>query len=85
MPFFLYSLYHLTSLDYSLLLISLLILIKEMVLFILRINILKQKIQKVNSYYLYSILFLIMLYLSFFNNNLYFVFLLLLILNLFRK
>ena len=43
MPFFLYSLYHLTSLDYSLLLISLLILIKEMVLFILRINILKQK------------------------------------------
>ena len=85
MPFFLYSLYHLTSLNYSLFLISLLILTKEVILFILRLNILNQKIQKVNSYYLYSILFLIMLYLSFLNSKIYFVFLLLLILNIFRK
>ena len=84
-PFFLYSLYHLTSLNYSLFLISLLILTKEVILFILRLNILNQKIQKVNSYYLYSILFLIMLYLSFLNSKIYFVFLLLLILNIFRK
>ncbi len=85
MPFFLYSLYHLTSLDYSLLLISLLILTKEVILFFLRLNILNRKIQKVNSYYLYSILFLFMLYLSFFNSSLYLVFLLLLIVNLFKK
>ena len=85
MPFFLYSLYYLASLDYSLLLISLLILTKEVILFFLRLNVLSGKIQKVNSYYLYSILFLTMLYLSFSNNNLYFIFLLLLILNLFRK
>jgi O-antigen/teichoic acid export membrane protein len=85
MPFFLYSLYHLTSLDYSLLLISLLILTKEVILFFLRLNILNRKIQKVNSYYFYSILFLIMLYLSFYNSSLYLIFLLLLIVNLFRK
>jgi O-antigen/teichoic acid export membrane protein len=85
MPFFLYSLYHLTSLNYSLIIISLLILTKEVILFFLRLNILNQKIQKVNNYYLYSILFLIMLYLSFTNNNFYFIFLLLLILNLFKK
>ncbi len=85
MPFFIYSLYYLTSLNYSLLLISLLILTKEVILFFLRLNILNRKIQKVNGYYLYSILFLIMLYLSFFNINLYLIFLLLLILNLFRK
>ena len=85
MPFFLYSLYHLTSLNYSLFLISLLILTKEVILFFLRLNILNQKIQKVNSYYLYSILFLIMLYLSFLNSKIYFIFLLLLILNIFRK
>lgn len=85
MPFFLYSLYHLTSLNYSLLIISLLILTKEVILFFLRLNILNQKIQKVNSYYLYSILFLIMLYLSFVNSKLYFIFLLLLILNIFFR
>ena len=85
MPFFLYMLYHLTSLNYSLFLISLLILTKEVILFFLRLNILNQKIQKVNSYYLYSILFLIMLYLSFLNSKIYFIFLLLLILNIFRK
>ncbi len=85
MPFFLYSLYHLTSLKYSLLIISLLILIKEVILFFLRLNILNQRIQKVNHYYLYSILFLVMLYLSFINSNFYFLFLLLLILNLFKR
>ena len=85
MPFFLYSLYHLTSLNYSLFLISLLILTKEVILFFLRLNILNQKIHKVNSYYLYSILFLVMLYLSFLNSKIYFIFLLLLILNIFRK
>ena len=85
MPFFLYSLYHLTSLNYSLFLISLLILAKEVILFFLRLNILHGRIKKVNSYYLYSILFLIMLYLSFLDSKLYFIFLLLLILNIFRK
>ena len=85
MPFFLYSLYHLTSLNYSLLIISLLILIKEVILFFLRLNILNQRIQKVNHYYLYSLLFLVMLYLSFINSNFYFLFLLLLILNLFKR
>ena len=85
MPFFLYSLYQLTSLNYSLLLISLLILTKEVILFFLRLNILNQRIQKVNHYYLYSILFLVMLYLSFINSNFYFIFLLFLILNLLKK
>ena len=85
MPFFLGSLFFLTISNYSLLSISLLILIKELILFFLRLNLLRHKIKKVNNYYLYSIIFSIMLFLSFLSNNLYYLFLFILILIFLKK
>ena len=85
MPFFLTILYFLTSNNYSLLEISLLILIKELILFCLRLNLLKYQIKKVNSYYFYSIYFLIILSISFLNNILYYLFIIPLIFNFIRK
>ena len=84
MPF-LSSLYFLTSENFSLLLIGILILIKELILLFLRLKILNLKIQGIKSLYLYPIYFLIMLLLSFYNYYLYYLMLLPLILNLFRN
>ena len=85
MPFFLITLYFLTSENFSLLLIGTLILIKELILLFLRLKLLNLKIQQINSLYLYPIYFLIMLLLSFYNYYLYYLMLLPLILNLFRN
>ena len=85
MPFFLITLYFLTSENFSLLLIGNLILIKELILLFLRLKLLNLKIQRNNSLYLYPIYFLIMLILSFYNYYLYYLMLLPLILNLFRN
>ena len=85
MPFFLITLYFLTSENFSLLLIGTLILIKELILLFLRLKLLNLKIQRNNSLYLYPIYFLIMLLLSFYNYYLYYLMLLPLILNLFRN
>ena len=50
MPFFLITLYFLTSENFSLLLIGVLILIKELILLFLRLKILNLKIQRINSF-----------------------------------
>ena len=85
MPFFIFSLYLLTSNNYTLFAIGILILLKELVLFFLRLNYLKSQITQIASYYYYSICFLLMFFLSFYNIKLYYFLLIVLILNLVRK
>ena len=85
MPFFLLGIYYLTSGFYSLLYISFFILAKELALLFLRLNLLKREIKNINTYYLYSLIFIFMLYLSFKNENLFFLFETLLIINIFRN
>ena len=85
MPFFLIGLFYLTSGNYSLINLSILILIKELILFFLRLNFLKSEIKEINSYYLYSIYFILMLFLSFYNQNFFYLSIMLLFFNYFRK
>ena len=85
MPFFLSTLYYLSSENYSLLFIGILILFKELILLFLRLKFLNLKIKQINSFYLYPIYFLIMLLSSFYNYYLYYLMLLLLIFNLLRN
>ena len=85
MPFFLFVLYFLTSGTFTLIQISFLILLKELILFFLRLSFFKNEIKKVKGYYFLSLYFILMLYFSFNNENLYYCFLILLILNFFRK
>ena len=85
MPFFLILLYSLTSNKFSLFEISLLILAKEIILLVLRLNILKKKIKNVIDYYLHIIYFLLIFYLSFNYENLFLVFLILITLSNFIK
>ena len=85
MPFFLILLYSLTSNKFSLFEISLLILAKEIILLVLRLNILKKKIKNVINYYLHIIFFLLIFYLSINYENLFLVFLILITLSNFIK
>ena len=85
MPFFLLTLFFLTSGNYTLLQISFLILFKELFLFFMRLYLLKSEIRFFKHYYLYSIYFLLMLYFSFYSQNLFFISLVFLIFNYFRK
>ncbi len=85
MPFFLVMLFFMTKNNYSLLQISCLILFKEFVLFFLRLNFLKSEIKKILNYYFFPIIYLAMLYLSFYNEILYFFSLISLILIFFLK
>jgi len=85
MPFFLILLYSLTSNKFSLFEISLLILAKEIILLVLRLNILKKKIKNVIDYYLHIIFFLLIFYLSINYENLFLVFLILITLSNFIK
>ncbi len=85
MPFFLLTLFFLTSGNYTLLQIGFLILFKELFLFFIRLYLLKSEIKFFKHYYLYSIYFLIMLYYSFNNQNLFFILLVFLIFNYLRK
>ena len=85
MPFFLVSLFYLTSENYSLINLSILILIKELMLFFLRLNFLKSEIKEINSYYLYSIYFILMLFLSFYNQNFFYLSIMLFFFSYFRK
>ncbi len=85
MPIFLFFLYFMTKTDYSLLQISLLILLKEFILFFVRLNFLKKEIEKVEKYYFFSLLFLLILFLSFYNKNLFYCSLIFLILSFFLK
>jgi len=74
MPFFLIILYTLVYINYSLIYIASIILIKESILLFLRLNFLKKEIKNVFHYYLYSIFFIMMLYMSF-KNEFFFYFL----------
>lgn len=85
MPFFLMILYYFISNSYSLFYISLVVLAKETILLFLRLNLLKNEIKKIKVYYFYSSIFLFMLYLSFVNLNLFYLFEILLLINLFRN
>ena len=82
MPFFLLALYFFTSNNYSLIYIGSIILTKEIILLFLRLNILKKEIKKLINYYVYSIIFILMLYLSFNNQNLFYLFEILMLLSL---
>jgi O-antigen/teichoic acid export membrane protein len=73
MPIFLISLIFLISAKYSLVTISFLILTKEYVLFILRMNFLKNDIKNIKKYCWYSLFLLLILFLSFFNENLFYL------------
>ena len=74
MPFFLLTLYIFISSNYSLIYIASIILIKENILLFLRLNFLKKEIKNIFHYYLYSIFFIMMLYMSF-KNEFFFYFL----------
>lgn len=66
MPIFLFSLFYLIQMKYSLIVISILILTKEYILFILRLYLLKYYLKKFQKYLLYSLFLILILLLSFF-------------------
>ena len=67
LPFFLVSIFLLIMNSFPLTFIASLILIKEFILLILRMNFLKSEINHTNKYYYYLIIFLIMLFFSIYN------------------
>tara|TARA_B110000211_G_scaffold232998_1_gene298053 strand:- start:4341 stop:5693 length:1353 start_codon:yes stop_codon:yes gene_type:complete len=85
MPFFLIILYLITSRIDSLTYIALVILFKETTLLFLRLNLLKLEIKNIINYYLYSIFYILMLYISFINQNLFYLFEILLLINIFKN
>ena len=85
MPFFLITLYYLTSNEFSLVQISLLILFKEWILLFCRLNLLKKDIKNINSYFIYIFLLIFALYLSISFKELFWMFLIILILGFFFK
>ncbi len=85
MPFFLFSLFYLTSNNFTLIHISILILLKELLLLFLRLNILKKEIKNFKYYYFFSFLTLFSLYLSIHIKELFFLILIFLILSFLIK
>ena len=85
MPFFLLTLYIFLSNNYSLIYIASIILLKETMLLFLRLNFLKKEIRNIINFYLYSILFILMLYLSFKNEFLFYLLEILLLISLFKN
>ena len=85
MPFFLILLFYLTVNSFSILIIGSLILLKEIILLFFRLNLLKKSINNFKIYYIYSILFLFVLFFSFNNQIIFYVLVFLLILNLFKN
>ncbi len=85
MPFFLIFLILLISMKFSLITISILILIKEYVLFIVRLNFLKDDVKNFKEFYFYSIFLLVILFLSFFSKNLFYISTVIFILSIFKK
>jgi len=85
MPFFLFILYYFTSGGYSLIYIGSIILAKETILLFLRLNILRKEVNKLLNYYIYSILFICMLYLSLNNQNLFYLFEILMLVSLVKN
>ena len=85
MPFFILTLYFFTSDKYSLFYIASIILAKATILLFLRLNLLKKEIKNITHYYIYSIFFILMLYISFVNNFLFYFLEVLLLINVFRN
>ena len=85
MPFFLLSLFFLASNKFSLIEISFLILFKEVILLFLRLNLLKKIIKNLITYYTYIFLFILTLYISINFENLFYLFLIILIISIFIK
>ena len=85
MPFFLLTLYIFLNNNYSLIYIASIILIKETILLFLRLNFLKKEIKNIIHFYLYSILFILILYLSFKNEFLFYLLEILLLISLFKN
>jgi len=85
MPIFLLILYLSISGNYSLVYIASIILVKETILLFTRLNFFKKEIKNIINYYLYSIFFILMLYLSFVNQNLFYLMEILLLINICRN
>ncbi len=84
MPFFLATLFYLAINSFSIFAIGILILIKEIILLFFRLNLLKKTINNLKIYYIYSIIFLFILFFSFNNLIVFYVLLFLLILSIFK-
>ena len=85
MPIFLITLFYLTSNYFTLVQISLLILLKEWSLLFLRLNLLKKYIKNFKFYYFLSSLLVLALFLSMSFKELFIILLILLILVAFLK
>ncbi len=85
MPFFLFSLYFLTSGKFSLIEISFLILLKEVALLLFRLNLLKRIIKNLFIHHIYIFFLLLTLYLSINFENLFYISLIGLIISIFIK
>jgi len=85
MPFFLALLFYFSINSFSIFTIGILILFKEIILLFFRLNLLKKSVNNFKIYYLYSILFLLILFFSFTNQIIFYVLLILLILSLFKN
>ena len=73
LPFFLIALFFLKIKNFPLLFIGILILSKEILLFFFRLNFLKYEVVEFKEYYFFSLYFLFLLFLSFYNQNLYYL------------
>ena len=73
LPIFLSILFFLIIKNYPLLQIAYLILFKEMILFFIKLNFLKLEIIDYKKYYFYSLYFALILFLSFYNMNFYYI------------
>lgn len=73
-PFFLGYLYFLTSNSFSLIYVSILILFKEWILLIIRLNLLKKSIYNLKIYYLFSTLLIVSLYFSIYFEKIFVIF-----------
>jgi O-antigen/teichoic acid export membrane protein len=82
LPFFLISIFLLIINSLSLVLISLVILTKEFILLILRMNFLRMQIKNVNKYYYYITIFLMMLFFSIYNQPIFFILEIIMIINI---
>ena len=71
LPFFLTSIFLLISNSFSLIIISFVIFLKELILLCLRINFLKKEIINVKMYYYYLVIFNLILFLSIYDRSLF--------------
>jgi len=85
LPFFLATIIILIFNSFSLIIISLAILVKEFILLLLRINFLKKEIVSVKKYYYYLMAFILMLFFSIYNQTIFFILEIIMILNILVK